>query len=69
MCAEHLIFVGTRNLLNTTGLSRVILYITVTFPNMSKLILDEILSKGTGVQDDGLRKLAGVAVIATDLKS
>jgi hypothetical protein len=36
---------------------------------MSKVILDEILSKGTGVQDDGLRKLPGVAVIATDLKS
>jgi hypothetical protein len=36
---------------------------------MSKLILEEILSKGTRVQDDGLRKLPGVAVIATDLKS
>jgi hypothetical protein len=36
---------------------------------MSKIILDEILSKGTGVQDDGLRALPGVVVTATDLKS
>ena len=36
---------------------------------MSKLTLDEILSKGTGVQDDGLLALPGVVAIATDLKS
>jgi hypothetical protein len=35
---------------------------------MSKFTLDEILSKGTGVQDDGHRTLPGVVAIATDLK-
>jgi len=48
---------------------RVILDIIVTFLNMSKLTLDEILSKGTGVQEDGLLALPGVVAIATDLKS
>jgi hypothetical protein len=35
---------------------------------MGELTIDDILSKATGVQDNGLRTLPGVAAMVTDLK-